>query len=254
METEKVSVRVVKRVLDTRNLDLYLVIMMALQAYALVNIQSVYDGIQWYISFILTAIVFSLVVSHLKDEKRFFLKLLDYSISNVPIPAVLWGAGVFFILLFAYMTTGASFTWGNLDIMIHQLFVASAETMIFCIFLPEAYPKYWGRIPFKFKFKVGGKVIKGYQRIPGWFWAAGVWFALFHFSAYYTGDLYQMMARMLVATFFGLGWYKLYKFGEKNRFLGGAPAVIASHWSWNYIAIAVVAIVIPELLYVFFPM
>lgn len=256
METEEknVSIRIVKKVLETRNLDLYLVIMMALEAYALVNIESVFDGIMWYISFILTAMVFSLVVSHLKQERRFFLKLLDYSIYNVPIPIAIWGIGAFFILFFMYLSMGATFVWANFDVMLHQLFVASAETMIFCIFLPEAYPKYWGRIPFKFKFKMGNKVIKGYQRIPGWFWAAGVWFGLFHFSVYFTGDWYQMIMRTMVATMFGLGWYKLYRYGETNKYLGGAPAVIASHWVWNFLAISATLLIISSLFPIFHPL
>jgi hypothetical protein len=242
MATADVSVYKIKQAFKIRNIDIYLVILMALQAYALIHAKTIFESTMWYITFILTAILWSLVLAWLRNRKTFFFNLTNYSVYDVFVPALIWGIMLFFVLFFTFKVAGTTFVWGSLEVAIHQMMVASAETLIFCIFLVEALPETWGTVPFT-------KI-----RIPNWFWGAGFFFGTYHFSAFYTGDLYQMAGRVLIAVFIGILWFKLFKYGETNKYLGGTGAVISFHWVWNYMAIGVVSMIFPQLMDIVFPL
>ena len=219
MATQEVSIRTVRTSFEAGKLSLLLLFITSLMMYMLSQAARLFDALVWYAIFILFVFVYALSVSVIEGRRNFFHNLLSYDINNAWIPMMIWGVGLFVLFGFFYKTTGAAIVFPTFDVLIHQIFVASAETFIFVIFLPEA-------------------IGKSYLKLPGWFWGSGFFFATFHVFAYYTGDIYVLLYRMGIVMFMGLVFYLLYAYGLKNKNLGGTAAVICLHWNWNVWAIS----------------
>jgi hypothetical protein len=168
----------------------------------------------------------TLALSYLQNKKSFLMDLMDYDLDDIWSPLLIWGFGLWIIFFLFYRTIDAGITFATMDeILYNVILVVPSETFIFVVFLPEIMPEYFGAIPFT-------KI-----RIPGWFWGAGFFFGTYHFWAY-QGNIWQIMIAMIV----GLGFYALYKYGKKNRNVGGIMSAMAVHFNLNFWALSTVSI------------
>jgi hypothetical protein len=231
------SIRKVRQVLSEDKLSFLLIFITALMAYMLIMIRTTFEALVWYSIFILLLWVYISSVSQIEGRRNFLLSIHEYDLSKALPPIIIWGVFAFIIFGLFFKTVGTDITFPSMPVLIgtliHQIFIASAETIIFAVLLPEAIGSF-GRIPFT------------KDKIPGWFWGAGVYFAAFHIPAYLliSFDLTTLGYRLFFAFCMGLVFYTLYKYGETNSQVGGITGAIALHWVWNMWAILTASVII----------
>jgi hypothetical protein len=176
-------------------------------------------------------------LSYLQDKKSFLLDLADYDLNDIWYPLMIWGLLVFVMFGAIYWAVGVPIVFPDLDIIFFQMIiVAPSETIIFTVLLPEVLPEYFGRLPLV---KWKGKRIG----IPGWLWGAGLMFGSFHFWAYGGTLSFDTLIRTMIAGIFGIAFYALYKYGKKNKDVGGIMSTMSVHWNINIFALATANII-----------
>jgi membrane protease YdiL (CAAX protease family) len=223
MAVRETSYRQARIVLSDSKLNFLLFFITALMAYMLTMVRTAYEGIVWYAVFISLLWVYISSVSQIEGRRNFLLSIHKYDMSKAIPPVIIWGVFGFIIFGILFRALGATVTLPSIPeimpIFIHQIFVASAETIIFAVLLPEA--------------------IKSFLGIPGWVWGAGIYFSLYHIPAYL-----MTSPDLISLAFMGLVFYTLYKYGEVNHKVGGITAAISLHWVWNMWAILTASVII----------
>lgn len=226
MALKEVSVTHAVKVINVSRLSVFLLFIMGIMMYMLTQVTNLFQSLVFYSIFMLFVWQYSSTLSQLQNKRRFLLSVVDYDITEAFPAMFIWGFCIFLLFGFFYNTVGTSIAFPSIDVFINQLFVASSETFIFCIFLPEAVGEYYGRIPFT------------KRKIPGWVWGAGIFFGTFHIFTYSKmASGMTLLMQVMIAIFMGLVFYALYKYRERNKNVGGAAASICLHWNWNVWAI-----------------
>jgi hypothetical protein len=140
-------------------------------------------------------------------------ELVEFDLTKQFVPFMLVGAPTGVILALTYSGLGYPLAMPSMDYLVEQaVVVVPYETFIFVFFLPKLLPDYLG--------------------IPSWIWSSAS-FGGFHYYAF-QGDLLAMG----IAFGFNIGWYLMYRAGERYSFLG-IGAVMAMHFAVNALGQAV---------------